>query len=167
MASRWLLLLALLAPLLVATACLAAKRPCYSPEEAASHAGKEICLSAHVYDVAEDPDGTRYLDVCKPGSPDESCRFAVVSLAQDRTTVGSLTGLAMQDVQLRGTVRAVGNHALILLSDQRQHHDGPEKFRPNPELMKGFSAGAADTAFHDPAMNTRRHSKSVFAGTQR
>ena len=166
MASRWLLLLSLLAPLLIATACLAAKRPCYSPEEAAAHAGKEICLSAHVYDVAEDPDGTRYLDVCKPGSPDESCRFSVVSLAQDRATVGPLTKLAMQDVQLRGTVRAIGGRSLILLSDQRQLHDGPEKFRPNPELMRGFSAGTADTAFHDPAMNTRRHSKSAFAGTQ-
>ena len=66
MASRRLMLVFVLGPLLVATACLAATRPCYTPAEASDHAGKEICLNAHIYDVVENADGTRYLDVCSP-----------------------------------------------------------------------------------------------------
>ncbi len=167
MASRRLLLILLLGPLLVATACYAGSRPCYTPDEASDHAGKEICLSAHVYDVVENPDGTRYLDVCKPGTPDESCRFTIVSMAADRKEVGALDTVREQDVHLRGTVHAMHGQAIMLLSSARQFHDGPEKFRPNPELLSGFSAGSEGTAFHDSAMSAHHSKKSsVFAGSR-
>ena len=167
MMSRRLLLMFVLGPLLVATACLAASRPCYTPEEAADHAGKEICLSAHIYDVVENADGTRYLDVCEPEVPDESCRFTIVSMAGDRKDVGALDAVREQDVHLRGTVHAMHGQAIMLLSNARQFHDGPEKFRPNPELMSGFSAGNAGTAFSDPGMTAHRGRKStVFDGSR-
>ncbi len=167
MGYRRLLLLCVFGLLLVATACFAS-RPCYSPEDAASHAGKEICLSAHVYDVVENQDGTRYLDVCKPGVPDESCRFAVVSLAADRKDVGTLDELREQDVHIRGQVLSLHGESIMLLSHARQFRDGPAKFRPNPELLSGFSAGSGATAFRDPAMSSHhRKSSSVFAGTEK
>ncbi len=167
MASRRLLLVFLLGPLLVATACFAGSRPCYTPDEASDHAGKEICLSAHVYDVVENPDGTRYLDVCKPDTPDESCRFTIVSMAVDRKDVGTLDTVREQDVHLRGTVHAMHGQAIMLLSSARQFHDGPEKFRPNPELLGGFSAGSEGTAFRDPGMTAHRsHKSSVFASSR-
>ncbi len=160
-----LTLLFALGPLLVVTACFASSRPCYSPEEATEHAGKEICLSAHVYDVVESEDGTRYLDVCRPGTPDESCHFTIVSMTTDRKDVGTLDSLREQDVHLRGVVHAVHGQSMMLLSHARQFRDGPEKFRPNPELLSGFSAGSEGTAFRDPALSARKHKNaSVFAG---
>ncbi len=166
MASRRLLLLLFLGPLLVVTACFAAARPCYTPEQAGEHAGKEICLSAHVYDVVENADGTRFLDVCKPGTPDESCRFTVVSLAVDRKEVGALDTVREQDVHLRGTVQTLRGQSIMLLSDARQFHGGPEKFRPNPELMRGFSAGSEGLAFKDPAMlGHKPRATSAFTGS--
>ena len=166
MMPRRLLLIFIFGPLLVATACLAASRPCYPPEEAAAHTEKEICLAAHVFEVVESADGTRYLDVCRPDVPDEGCRFTVVSMAADRREVGSLGSLRDQDVHLRGTVHALHGQAIMLLSNARQLHDGPEKFRPNPALLSGFSAGNEATAFRDPAMTAHKHkSTSVFVGT--
>ena len=165
MASRRLVLLFLLGPLLVATACFAGSWPCYTPEEAADHAGKEICLTAHIYDIVENADGTRYLDVCKPDTPEASCRFTIVSMAADRKAVGALDTVREQDVHLRGTVHALHGEAIMLLSNARQFHDGPEKFRPNPELLSGFSAESGGAAFHDPSMSSHRsHKSSVFAG---
>ena len=158
------LLVLLLGLLFFANGCFAS-RTCYSPEEAASHPGKEICLSAHVYDVVENQDGTRYLDVCKPGVPDESCRFTIVSLAADRKEVGELDSVREQDIHLRGQVISLHGDSIMVLSHARQFHDGPAKFRPNPELMKGFDAENSSTAFKEPSLSARsRKSSSVFSG---
>ncbi len=140
---------------MVVTACFAS-RTCYSPDDAPAHAGKDICLQAHVYDITESPDGTRYLDVCAPGVPDESCRFTVMSFGEDRKDVGTLDAMRGTDVQLRGVVHAMRGQSVMLLSHARQFRDGPEKFRPNPELLSGFGAGSDKTAFHDPGMNSHR-----------
>ncbi len=161
----WLLLLC--CPLLVVAACFASSRPCYTPEQAGEHAEKEICLAAHVYDVVENDDGTRYLDVCRPGVPDESCRFTVVSLPSDRKEVGSLDSMRDQDVRVRGVVHTVRGQSMMLLSHARQFRDGPEKFHPNPELISGFSAGSEAMAFRDPAMSGHKHrSASLFKGAK-
>ncbi len=160
-----LVLLFLLCPLLVVTACFASSRPCYTPEQVSQHAGKEICLSAHVYDVVEDNDGIRYLDVCKPGVPDESCRLTIVSLATDRKEVGALDHIREQDVQLRGVVHGMHGQSVMLLSHARQFHDGPEKFRPNPELLGNFSAEHAGLGFKDSALRERKTKQAtVFKG---
>lgn len=158
-------LIALLLLALPALACFA-ERTCYSPSEAATHDGKDICLQAHVYSVEEEADGTRYLDVCEPGAKDSSCRMTVVSMAADREEIGSLNNLAQTDIRLRGVVHVVHGEAFLMLSSRRQLHDGPEKFRPNPSLLAGFSGGAGGTAFRDPALGTRRQKGvSSFKGT--
>lgn len=162
--------------------CFGFSRPCFSPQQAGEHAGKDICIAAHVYGVEQAADGTRLLDVCGPadGAAAESavkeaadppkevsrCSLLIVSLAQDRREVGSLQEVAQKDVQLRGTIHNMHGQSILLLSSSRQFHDGPEKFRPNPELLRGFSADEAATAFRDPEMSSHgKHSgSSAFAG---
>ena len=74
---------------------IAAKpRPCVTTDEAARMLNKDICISAHVYEVVELADGTRFLDVCSPDTPDVKCRFTIVSLWEDRDTAGDLKSTA-------------------------------------------------------------------------
>src|SRR6202008_4887324 len=113
-------------------------RTCYSPGDALSHQNKDVCVSAHIYDVVELSDGTRFLDVCSPQTPDDQCRFTVVSLGQDRDTVGELSGYPDKDVQLRGVVEPMKGRSGIALSHIRQFSGGPPRFRPNPLLVHGF-----------------------------
>jgi hypothetical protein len=138
-----------------------AAKTCYSPEEALTHENKDVCVTAHVYEVVELADGTRFLDVCSPETPDDKCRFTVMSASGDRKTVGDLSQYREQDIQIRGVVRPFGGRAEILLSDARQFHGGAEKFRPNPALLHGFSAEDGRAAFPDPAMKSGKH-RSVF-----
>ncbi|QNI33002.1 hypothetical protein H7849_03200 [Alloacidobacterium dinghuense] len=138
-----------------------AGKTCYSPEDALAHQNKDICVSAHVYDVVELADGTRFLDVCSPETPDDKCRFTVMSANGDRKTVGDLNQYRERDIQVRGVVRPFAGRAEILLSDARQFHGGAEKFRPNPALLHGFSAEDGRTAFTDPALKSGKH-RSVF-----
>jgi hypothetical protein len=152
-------------PLIVVASC-SAERPCYTPSQVGEHAGKDICLSAHVYAVIESAGGTRYLDVCPASTPDKSCLLTVMSLASDRGSVGSLQALADKDIQLRGVVHETEGHYFLLLSSARQLHGGSEKFRANPDLMRGFAANNGATAFRDPALTSRgRKTESVFKGT--
>ncbi|HEY0784219.1 MAG TPA: hypothetical protein VGD62_00010 [Acidobacteriaceae bacterium] len=123
-------------------------------------------MTAHVYDVVESKDGTRFLDLCKPGLSDEACRFTVMSLAVDRREVGALEGYLDQDIHIRGVVHVVGGQSMILLSHARQFKDGAEKFRPNPSLIAGFSVESSRTAFRDPALSAKHHkSGTAFLGT--
>jgi hypothetical protein len=140
---------------------LFAAKKCYTPADAMAHPNKDVCVTAHVYDVVELADGTRFLDVCSPETPDEQCRFTILSANEDRKTVGDLNQYREQEIQIRGVVRPFGGRAEILLSDERQFHGGSEKFRPNPALLHGFSAEDGKTAFSDPAMKSGRH-RSVF-----
>ncbi len=64
-------LLAVLAALCIPSLIFAAKpRPCIPADQAMKMAtkilNKDVCISAHIYDVVELPDGTRFLDVCSP-----------------------------------------------------------------------------------------------------
>lgn len=129
--------------------------------EALAHQNKDVCVAAHVYDVVELADGTRFLDVCGPEMSDDMCRFTVMSANADRKTVGDLGQYREQDIQIRGVVRPFAGRAEILLSDARQFHGGAEKFRPNPALLHGFSAEDGRTAFVDPALKSGKH-RSVF-----
>jgi hypothetical protein len=165
MSRRGPALLFLFGLLVVAASCFA-ERPCYTPAQASEYAGKDVCLNAHVYAVLDSEDGTRYLDVCPASAPDKRCLVTVISLAADRKSVGSLQGLVDQDIHLRGVLHATEGHYYLLLSDARQLHGGAEKFRPNPELMRGFGADSGAMAFRDPAMSSRGHKgSSTFKGT--
>jgi ribosomal protein L35AE/L33A len=144
-------LLLALALLFTASPLLAAKpRPCVTPDEAAKYLNKDICISVHVYDVVELSSGTRFLDTCAPDTPDDNCRFTIMSLQEDRDTVGELTRYRDTDVQIRGIVTPMHGRSGILLSHARQFNGGPPKFRPNPRLARGFTAEQDRPPVADP-----------------
>jgi hypothetical protein len=116
---------------------------------------KDICISAHIYDVVQLPDGTRFLDVCSPETPDEKCRFTVVSLREDRDTVGELQKYRDANVQIRGIVQSMHGRAGMVLSHARQFYGGPPKFKPNPLLAHGFSADQSRPPIHDPNLRSQ------------
>jgi hypothetical protein len=148
--------------LLVAVAALAglpalagAAKPCVPADEAAKMANKDVCVSAHVYDVVELPDGTRYLDVCSPETPDEACRFTIISLREDRDDVGELHKYRDMNVEVRGIVQPMHGRAGMVLSHARQFYGGPPKFKPNPRLARGFGADQGRPAVNDPNLRTQ------------
>ena len=136
---------------------LASVKPCFDPLEARRHLNQDVCISAHVYDVIELADGTRFLDVCSPEVPDAECHFTIISLRQDREEVGELSSLRSRQIEIRGTVHSFADRTGIVLSNSRQLHGGAEKFRPNPALLRGFSAADEKTAFDDPAFRSGGH----------
>lgn len=130
-------------------------KTCISTDEAAKLANKEVCVNAHVYDVAELPDGTRFLDVCPPDAPDEKCTFTIVSLREDREEVGELRSLRDANVHVRGIVQPMHGRSGMVLSHVRQFYGGPPKFKPNPKLLHGFTGEQSKPAIADP--NLRPH----------
>jgi len=159
LASVPLLLLPLLLSLLILNpqALHAAERPCVSPDHALEHLNKDICIAAHVYNVVELSDGTRFLDVCSAETTDEQCRFSIISRPEDRREVGELASLRDQNIHIRGTVRPFAGRSELVLSHARQLHGGAEKFRPNPALLPGFSAERGKTSFNDKALSSVQH----------
>ena len=151
--------------LLSSTVGLTAAKPCLPVEQATMKLNKDICVSVHVYDVVQLEDGTRFLDVCSPGTPDAQCRFTVVSLPEDRAEVGDLAKYRNADVQVRGIVQPMHGRAGMVLSHARQFSGGAPKFRPNPLLARGFSADQERPAVSDP--NLRQHGgRRAFMNTK-
>ena len=143
--------------------CFAGKtKHCIRPERASKMINKNVCISAHIYDVVQLADGTRFLDVCPPTTPDAGCRFTIVSFAQDRDTVGKLAQYRNADVEVRGIVRPMHGRAGIVLSHTRQFHGGPPRFRPNPLLLRGFDAGEDRPPVADPNLHTYGHSRTFM-----
>lgn len=144
---KWIVLLVALAP---ALAFAGKPKACVSADEATKLVDKDVCVSAHIYDVVELPDGTRYLDVCAPQTPDEQCRFTILSLWEDREDVGELRKYRDMNVQVRGIVRPMHGRAGIVISHARQFYGGPPKFKPNPLLARGFTAEENRPPIRDP-----------------
>jgi hypothetical protein len=142
-------------------ATILAAHSCYKTEDAVEHQNKDVCITAHVYDVVELSDGTRFLDVCSAETPDEQCRFTIMSMSVDRKDVGDLSQYRQQDIEIRGVIRPFEGRSEIILSHARQFRGGAEKFHPNPALLKGFSAEDSKTAFSDPAQRSGHH-RSMF-----
>ena len=159
---RFLVGLTLLLPFL---ALHAAPPSCHAASEAGAYAGKNVCITAHVYDVAMLGDGTRFLDTCSPEISDDACRFTIASLPEDTREVGDLAALRGHDIKLRGVVHSVNQRSVMYLSHARQLHGGAEKFHPNPALLAGFSAGDAKAPVHDPSLSGNHHF-SVFRSTR-
>jgi hypothetical protein len=146
------MLLAVLSPALA----LAGKpMPCVTADEATQLMNRDVCITAHIYDVVELPDGTRFLDVCTPQTPDEQCRFTIVSLWEDREDVGELRKYRDMDVQVRGIVRPMHGRAGMVVSHARQFYGGPPKFKPNPKLARGFTADESRPPIHDPNLRSQ------------
>jgi hypothetical protein len=146
--------LALLA-LCVPVPARAAPKPCVPADQASKMLNKDVCVSAHIYDVVQLPDGTRFLDVCSPQTPDDQCRFTIVSLPEDRGDVGALSQYRNQDVQIRGIVEPMHGRAGMVLSHVRQFNGGPPKFHPNPLLARGFSADQSRPPVDDPNLRAQ------------
>jgi len=131
------------------------QKPCVTADEATKLVNKDVCVSAHIYDVVELPDGTRFLDVCTPDTPDEKCRFTIVSLWEDREEVGELRKYRDMNVQVRGIVRPMHGRAGMVLSHARQFYGGPPKFKPNPRLAHGFNAEQGRPPLYDPNLRAQ------------
>lgn len=154
----------LTAALALATAlsASAAPKPCVPVNQAFAAVNKDVCIAAHICDVVELADGTRFLDVCPPQTSDEECRFTIVSLREDRQEVGELRKYRGMDVQVRGIVRPMHGRAGMLLSHSRQFSGGPPKFRPNPKLARGFDAAQDRTPIQDPNLRSEGGRRSFM-----
>jgi hypothetical protein len=137
-------------------------KPCVTAEQAAQMLKKDICISAHIYDVVELGDGTRFLDVCSPETPDDKCRFTVISLPEDREEVGELKKYRNQDVQIRGIVQPMRGRAGMVLSHARQFYGGPPRFKPNPMLARGFDAEESRPPVNDPNLRPQGGRRSFM-----
>jgi hypothetical protein len=142
--------------------CAGAQKPCVPAEEASKLFDKDVCVSAHVYDVVQLPDGTRFLDVCAPETPDDKCRFTVMSLWEDRDEVGELRKYRDMNVQIRGIVRPMHGRAGMVLSHARQFYGGPPKFKPNPKLARGFNAEQSRPPINDPNLRSQGGRRSFM-----
>jgi hypothetical protein len=145
----------LLAAVSPALAFAGQQKPCVTADEATKLIDKDVCVSAHIYDVVELPDGTRFLDVCTPDTTDEKCRFTIVSLWEDRQEVGELRKYRDMNVQVRGIVRPMHGRAGMVLSHARQFYGGPPKFKPNPKLARGFNAEQEQPPLYDPNLRSQ------------
>jgi hypothetical protein len=148
----WLVLFTLASPLL---GLAAAPKLCVPIDQASKLLNKDICISAHIYDVVELPDGTRFLDVCTPQTTDDACRFTIISLREDHIEVGELRKYRDMDVQVRGIVQPMHGRAGMVLSHARQFYGGPPKFKPNPRLARGFSAEQSRPPINDPNLRSQ------------
>jgi hypothetical protein len=116
---------------------------------------KDICIWAHIYDVVQLSDGTRFLDVCSPETPEAKCRFTIVTLQGDRRDVGELTKYRNMDVQTRGIVRPMHGRSGMVMGRVRRFSGGPPKFRPNPLLARRFSADGSGPPVSDPNLGAQ------------
>jgi hypothetical protein len=130
-------------------------QPCVTADEASRMTNKDVCVEAHVYNVVQLPDGTRFLDICSPETPDELCKFTIVSLPADREEVGDLRNYRDTNVHVRGMVQPMHGRTGLLLSHSRQFSGGPPKFRPNSRLIRGFGGDQERPPISDP--NLRSH----------
>lgn len=148
----WVLLFVAVSPML---ALAGSPKTCVTAEEATKLVDKDVCVTAHVYDVVELPDGTRFLDLCAPETPDVQCRFTLVSLWADREEVGELRKYRDMNVKVRGIVRPMHGRAGMVVSHARQFYGGPPKFRPNPKLARGFNADQSRPPVNDPNLRSQ------------
>jgi hypothetical protein len=130
-------------------------KPCVTADQASSMINKDVCITAHVYDVIQLPDGTRFLDVCTSDTPDDRCRFTIVSLWEDRDEVGELRKYRDMDVQVRGIVQSMHGRTGMVLSHARQFYGGPPRFKPNPRLARGFSGDQDRAPIKDPNLRSQ------------
>jgi hypothetical protein len=143
----------------------AAPKPCVTTDQASKLLNKDVCIAAHIYDVVELPNGTRFLDVCTPQTPDDLCRFTIVSLREDHGEVGDLRTYKDMDVHIRGLIEPMHGRTGMFLSNARQFNGGPPKFKPNPKLARGFDAETSRPPISDPNLRSQG-SRRAFMNTR-
>lgn len=163
-----LFLLALGFSLLAAALPASAARRCYAPGTATRHLHHKVCVKAHVYREIQLNDGTRILDVCSPRTAADRCKFAFVSLNNNRDKVGSLNKYVGQEIEVRGKIRPIHGRAEILLTRAKQVHVVQQRelahnkdsrtphsrFHPNPQLLKSFNASQGRMPIEAPAFRS-------------
>lgn len=159
--------LALILVLCPALAFAGHPKPCVSTDAASKMLNKDICISAHVYEIVQLSDGTRFLDICSPDTPDEQCRFTIVSLRDDRQDVGELNRYRDMNVQVRGIVQPMHGRAGIVLSHVRQFYGGPPKFRPNAKLLRGFAGDQSRPPVNDPNLRSQGGRRAFMNSSDR
>ena len=137
------------------TAFAGGPQTCVTGDEASKTLNKDVCITAHVYEIVELPNGTRFLDVCSPQTPDDSCHFTIMSLPEDRKEVGELRRYRDTDVRVRGIVHTMHGRYGMMLSHARQFYGGPPKFKPNPKLLRGFDAEQDRRPVSDPNLRSQ------------
>jgi hypothetical protein len=155
MPPREFLLLTTILGSVAAPAVAAHPKSCVTTDQATKMVNKDVCVSAHIYDVVELSDGTRFLDVCAPDTPDDHCRFTFLSLWEDRDEVGELDKYRDMDVQVRGIVRPMHGRAGMVVSHSRQFSGGPPKFKANPKLVQGFNGEQERAPLDDPNLHSQ------------
>src|SRR6266567_2494835 len=98
-------------------------------------------------------------------TPDERCRFTIVSFWDDRDEVGELRKYRDMNVQVRGIVRPMHGRAGMVLSHARQFYGGPPKFKPNPKLARGFGGEQEHPPIADPNLRSQGRGR-VFMNTR-
>jgi hypothetical protein len=156
---RGIIFLAIVLPV---SAFAAREKACVTTGEALQKLNKDICISAHIYDEVELPDGTRFLDACSPETPDDQCPFTFISYRQDRNEVGDLRRFRDLDVQVRGVIQAMRGRTAMVISHSRQFTGGPPKFRPNPRLARGFTAEQDRPPIADPNLRRQGSGRSFM-----
>jgi hypothetical protein len=78
-----------------------------------------------------------------------------VSLCEDHNDVGERHKYRDADVHLPGIVQPRRGRSGMLLSHARQFDPGPQKFRPSPKLLRGFTGEESKPPIADP--NLRPH----------
>lgn len=147
---------------MVTLPCTARPKPCVTVDEASKMLNKDVCISAHVYEVVELADGTRFLDICTPDTPDERCGFTIVSFFDDRDEVGELRKYRDMNVRVRGIVQPMHGRAGMVVSHARQFHGGPPKFKPNPGLARGFTGEQQHPPIADPNLRSQGHGRGFM-----
>lgn len=117
-----------------------AKHACIPPEQAMQHLHQDICVEAHVYRVVDAGEGIHFLDVCSPQTSDADCHFFLLSSDEDKKSTGNVHSLVGQTIQIRGKIRTIQGRADMVFNSKQQLQDGKEKFHPNPQLLRTFSA---------------------------
>lgn len=130
-------------------------KPCVDVSVAPQYLNKDICISAHIYDVVMLGNGMSFMDVCPPSTPDVECRFTIVSLKADREAVGELEKYRGTDVHVRGIVEQMHGRAGMVLSHARQFTGGPPQFRANPRLLRGFGGEMERGPVGDPNLRAQ------------
>ena len=151
----------------LAAPTFARPKPCVTADEGSKMVNKDVCITAHVYDVVQLPDGTRFLDTCTPETPDERCQFTIVSFWEDHNEVGELRKYRDMNVQVRGIVRSMHGRAGMVLSHARQFYGGPPRFKPNPRLVHGFSGEQDRPPIADPNLRTQGGARSFMNNRDR
>jgi hypothetical protein len=142
-------------------------KACVDADEASRMLNKDACISAHVYEIVQLSDGTRFMDVCAPETPDEGCQFTIVSFWEDREEVGELRKYRDMDVQVRGIVRPMHGRAGVVVSHARQFYGGPPKFKPNPKLARGFTGEQERPPIADPNLRSQGRGRGFMSSKDR